>query len=73
MLATPGIPPDRVKVLREAYLKALKEPEVIAEAKQRRLDLDALSGAELEGFMRDAVNQPREVVERVRKLTEENP
>ena len=73
MLATPGIPADRVQVLRDAYLKALKEPEVLAEAKQRRLDLDALTGAELEASMRDAVNQPPAVVERVKKLTEENP
>ena len=73
MLATPGIPADRVKILREAYLKALKEPEVLAEAKQRRLDLDALSGEELETSMREVINQPRDVVERVKKLTEENP
>ena len=73
MLATPGIPADRVKILREAYLKALQEPEALAEAKQRRLDLDVLSGEELGGLMRDVVNQPREVVERVKKLTEQNP
>jgi tripartite-type tricarboxylate transporter receptor subunit TctC len=73
MLATPGIPVDRVKILREAYLKAFREPEVIAEAKQRRLDLDVLSGDELEVSMRDAINQPREVVERVKKLIEANP
>jgi tripartite-type tricarboxylate transporter receptor subunit TctC len=73
MLATPGIPADRVKILREAYLKALQEPEAVAEAKQRRLDLDVLTGEELEVLMRDVVNQPRAVVERVKKLTEENP
>jgi tripartite-type tricarboxylate transporter receptor subunit TctC len=73
MLATPGIPADRVKIFREAYLKALKEPEVLAEAKQRRLDLDALGGEELETLMRGVINQPREVVERVKKLTQENP
>ncbi|HWP57615.1 MAG TPA: tripartite tricarboxylate transporter substrate-binding protein [Candidatus Acidoferrales bacterium] len=73
MLATPGIPADRVRILREAYLKALKEPEVIAEAKQRRLDLDVLTGEELEASMRDVINQPREVIERVKKLAEANP
>jgi len=73
MLATPGIPVDRVRILREAYLKALKEPEVIAEAKQRRLDLEVLSGDELEVSMREVINQPREVVERVKRLIEANP
>ena len=38
MLATPGIPVDRVGILREAYLKTLKEPELVAEAKKKRLD-----------------------------------
>ena len=70
MLATPGIPTDRVKVLREAYLKAFKEPEVLAEAKQRRLDLKSLSGEEVEALMREVINQPREVVDQVRKRTE---
>jgi tripartite-type tricarboxylate transporter receptor subunit TctC len=73
MLATPGVSADRVRILREAYLKALKEPEVIAEAKQRRLDLEVLSGDELEVSMREVINQPREVVERVKRLTEANP
>jgi tripartite-type tricarboxylate transporter receptor subunit TctC len=73
MLATPGIPADRVRNLREAYLKALKEPEVVAEANKRRLDLEVLSGDELEVSMREVINQPREVVERVKKLIEANP
>ena len=70
MLATPGIPPDRVKVLREAYLMAFKEPEVVAEAKQRRMDLESVSGEEVEVTMREVMNQPPEVIERVKKRTE---
>ena len=70
MIATPGIPGDRVKVLREAYLKAFKEPEVIAEAKKSRMDLETLTGEDVESEMREVMNQPREVVERVKKLSE---
>ena len=70
LVATPGIPADRVKILREAYLKAFKEPEVIAEAKKSRMDLETLTGEEVESAMREVMNQPREVVERVKKLTE---
>jgi tripartite-type tricarboxylate transporter receptor subunit TctC len=70
MIATPGIPPDRVKILREAYLKAFQEPEVIAEGKKTNLELSTLSGAEVEKQMRDVMDQPREVVERVKKLAE---
>ena len=70
MLATPGIPLDRVRILREAYVKALKEPELVAEAKKKRLDLDFLSGEELERLMREVSDQPPDVVERVKKLIE---
>jgi tripartite-type tricarboxylate transporter receptor subunit TctC len=70
LIATPGIPADRVKILREAYLKAFKEPEVIAEAKKSRMDLETLTGEEVESEMREVMNQPREVIERVKKLSE---
>ena len=70
LIATPGIPPDRVKILRDAYLKAFKEPEVIAEANKSRMDLETLTGEEVESEMREVMNQPREVIERVKKLSE---
>jgi tripartite-type tricarboxylate transporter receptor subunit TctC len=70
MAATPGTPADRVKILREAYLKTFGNPEVAQEAKKRRLDLQALPGAEVEAQIREVMNQPKEVVKRVKKLSE---
>jgi tripartite-type tricarboxylate transporter receptor subunit TctC len=70
LIATPGVPADRVKVLREAYLKTFKVPEVVEEAKKTNLDLQTLPGLEVEKQIREVMNQPREVIERVKKLTE---
>ena len=70
MIATPGIPAERIKILREAYLKAFKEPEVVEEARKAKLDLSALPGEEVETQIREVMNQPKEVIERVRKLSE---
>ena len=70
LIATPGIPPDRIKILREAYLKAFSVPEVIEEAKKTNLDLQTLTGIEVEKQIREVMNQPREVLERVKKLVE---
>ncbi len=70
MIATPGIPPDRIKILREAYLKAFREPEVIEEARKTKLDLATLPGEEVEAQIRDVMNQPKEVIDRVKKLSE---
>lgn len=70
LIGTPGIPPERVKMLREAYLKAFAEPEVVQEAKKSRLDLETLPGDEVETQIREVMNQPKEVIERVKKLSE---
>jgi tripartite-type tricarboxylate transporter receptor subunit TctC len=71
MMTTPGTPPDRVKILREAYLKAFNDPESVQEAKKSRLDLQALAGAEVETQLREVMNQPKDVIERVKKLSGE--
>lgn len=71
MMSTPGTPPDRVKLLREAYLKTFNDPEVVQEAKKSRLDLQALPGIEVETQIREVMNQPKDVIERVKKLSGE--
>lgn len=70
MIATPGIPAERIKILRDAYLKAFREPEVVKEAKKTKLDLETLPGVEVETQIREVMNQPKEVIERVKKLSE---
>jgi tripartite-type tricarboxylate transporter receptor subunit TctC len=70
LLTTPGVPADRVQILRDAYLKAFKEPELLAEAKKARMEVTLQAGEDVEKDMRDAINQPKEVVARVKKLME---
>ena len=68
MMVTPGTPPDRVKILREAYVKTLNDPEVLVETKKGRMDVEATSGEELESLVKEIFDSPREVLERVKKL-----
>lgn len=68
VLVTPGTPPDRVKILREALMKTLGDPDVIAEAKKSRMDIDPTSGEELEALVKEIFDSPPEVLERVRKM-----
>ena len=68
IVATPGIPVDRVKILREAFMKAVKDPELLDDAKKKRLELDPVSGEDLEALGKEIVAQPQEVVERMKKL-----
>ena len=68
MLGSPGIPPDRVKILREAFNKTMKDPEFLDEIKKRNYELEPATGEELEAIVKDAMTQPPEVIARMKKL-----
>jgi tripartite-type tricarboxylate transporter receptor subunit TctC len=68
MVAGPGNPPDRVKMLRQAYAKAMSDPGLIEEAKKGKMDMEYTPGEELQVLMKELMNQPREVMERVKKV-----
>jgi tripartite-type tricarboxylate transporter receptor subunit TctC len=70
MVVGPGTPPDRVKILRDAYAKAMRDPGLIEEAKKGQMDMEYTSGEELQNLMKELMNQPREVMERVKKVLE---
>ena len=64
--APPGVPAERTKILREAYAKAVKDPELLAEAQKRGWDVDPLTGEELETLAKEVVAQPPEVIEKMK-------
>ncbi len=68
MVAPPGMPADRVKIIRDAFTKSVKEPEFIAETKKRKFDLDPVSGEEMESLSKEVIHQPPEIIERMKKL-----
>jgi len=68
MMVTPGTPPDRVKILRDAFVKTLNDPEAVAEAKKSRMDVEPTSGEELESLTKEIFDSPPEVFERVKKI-----
>ena len=70
MVAPPGVPADRAKVLRAAFNKAMADPEFVAEAKKRQLDLDPSTGEALETLAKEVMAQPVAVIERMKKLLE---
>ena len=70
MVAPPGVPADRVKILRDAYAKALKDSDLLAEVDKSRLDMEPSTGEEIQTLIKELMEQKREVVERVKKLLE---
>jgi tripartite-type tricarboxylate transporter receptor subunit TctC len=68
IMVTPGTPPERVKMLREAFLKSMKDPELLDEAKKGRLDVEVTTGEELESLAKEILDAPPDVIERVKKI-----
>lgn len=67
-LAPPDIPADRVKALREAFARTLKDPDFLKEAEKGMLEIDLVTGEEAEGVVRTAASAPPQVIERVKSL-----
>lgn len=49
----PGVPPERVELLRLAFAETLKDPEFLADAKKSNLVIDGVSGSEIERIVGD--------------------
>jgi tripartite-type tricarboxylate transporter receptor subunit TctC len=67
-VAAPGVPPDRVKILREAFTKTMSDPAFLDEVKKKKLEADPSGGEEIETIAKEAVAQPREIIERMKKV-----
>ena len=68
IFAGPGTAPEHTKQLRSAFEQALKDPELLAEAKQARMDVDPASGENLEKLANRILDQPPDVIARVKKI-----
>jgi hypothetical protein len=56
--------------LRDAYAKALKEPDLLEEAKKRSWEVDHIPGEELEALAKEVIDQPPDIVRRIKELLE---
>ena len=66
--APPGVPADRVALLRKAFWATLHDPELIASAKKRGLDFRPLEGEKVQAFIAELFNTPKEAIERAKKI-----
>ena len=63
----PGVPGNRVALLRKAFLAALQDKELMAEAQKIGLDLDPISGEELQTLAERIYATPPTIVEQARQ------
>jgi hypothetical protein len=67
VLTTPGTPPERVKIFRDAYAKALKDPQLLLETEKAKMVAIHTWGRTRRADQ-ESDDQPKEVVDRVKKM-----
>ena len=59
---------DRVKHLRDGFMKAMADPALLSEAEKQKIEITPTSGEELAKLAKDVMSQPPAVVERMKKI-----
>jgi len=66
-LAPPGTPDEPMKLLREGFAKAAKDPELQAEAKKLKMEVEYIPGEEILKTIQNVLNQPEDIVKEFSK------
>ena len=60
--APPGIPRDRAAALIAAFNATMKDPEYLADAKKSRIDVNPVTGAEIDKLLAELYATPKDVI-----------
>jgi hypothetical protein len=66
--APPNLPPEVLKMLRDAFDATMKDPEFVADVKKQKFDLDPENGASLAGLINKIYATPKPIVDKVTAL-----
>jgi len=67
--APPGIPADRAEALRGAFADALKDPDLLAEARKMQIDIDLMPATEIENLLGEFYAAPKDIVAEAANIT----
>ena len=67
-VAPPDLPPDRLKLLRDAFAATMTDPEFIAETQLRSLELEPETGEHLASLVRKIYATPKPVIDKVTQI-----
>ena len=67
-VAPPGLPPERLKMLRDAFMATMKDPEFLADVEKQKLELEPQSGEQLEALVKRLYTTPKPVIQKVGEL-----
>ena len=58
----PNTPPEHLKTMRAAFAAAIKDPELVAEARKAKMDLEFVDGDVAVKVMNEVLSQPKDIV-----------
>ena len=67
LAAPPQTPADRVAILRRAFDETMKDAAFLAEAQKLKIDVDPMTGADVETAIRQILATPADVIARTQK------
>jgi tripartite-type tricarboxylate transporter receptor subunit TctC len=59
----PGTPAEHLRIMRSAFAAAIKDPELVAESRKAKMDLEFVDGDFAVKVMQEVLSQPKDVVE----------
>jgi tripartite-type tricarboxylate transporter receptor subunit TctC len=68
LVAPPGIPVDRKEALRKAFDSTMADPDFVAEATARSLEVNPVKGAVLDGLVDELYAMPPAITAEVRAI-----
>lgn len=66
----PGTPADKVAAMRAAFQATVKDPAFIAEVEKLRLELDPVSGEELQSYISKLQDVPKHLIPKAKEMLE---
>ena len=69
-VAPPGVPADRLAVLRHAFDEALKDKDLLAEVAKLHFDIDPMNGEEVAAIARQTIAAPPDIVAKTKAATQ---
>src|SRR5262249_32565064 len=67
-LAPPDLPKQRTLMLQQAFMDTMKDPHFLAEAKQESLEINPVSGPQIESLLQEAYQTPTAIAAQAGKL-----
>jgi tripartite-type tricarboxylate transporter receptor subunit TctC len=62
----PGVPPERLAILRKAFQDTMRDDEFLAEAQKANLDIDPATHEQVEQLIAQFADYPKAVIERAK-------